>query len=582
MYKLRYEKNKKKFVYFYLYNKSKQKNLNEFFLNNIKEGNLYKFLKKEKKENEFLKIEAYEKKINLLDFKKLNIGFLDFFFYIFFKINMLEKKQDDIIHGSGNRRHYEMVLNYSLKIKKLIKLLKLFLKTKIQIGSKTKRKRSVKNFIFFLFFFFNVLDSIKKKTGRKRIKLRDINLKLTRLFVFNKILTDFAYFYGNFLGHIISILSNISNYQFKFCHITNKSINARFLARYIGLKLRGKFPLFYVINPIKRELKKLSKKKRVKNLLNRKLNINKFNLNLKNGFKNILIYLFNKYSGIYIFYYKKFKTLITFDIFSFFFILKKKKKYQMLLMFWKNLFKKYYKSNFWYKKKILILNKKWITFFIYLIKKKNIYKLYFSKKYNLLLKINMYIKNKLLINLFFGYNKYNVDNLYIILLDLKWDMNTFFFYNTEYIFLLIYSYFFSYNISNYNISLNNNSNYIIMSSYYLKSYMFYLYSNFSFRKIMEHLNLNRRKYYIRLRNTYKSSSFILGYKMSFKGRFTRKQRASSIWFHQGIVPLNTIKGFIDYSFFTIPLKNSAISVKLWLYKDMNGIIWDNKFVSKMK
>ena len=31
----------------------------------------------------------------------------------------------------------------------------------------------------------------------------------------------------------------------------------------------------------------------------------------------------------------------------------------------------------------------------------------------------MYIKNKLLINLFFGYNKYNIDNLYIILADLK-------------------------------------------------------------------------------------------------------------------------------------------------------------------
>ena len=58
--------------------------------------------------------------------------------------------------------------------------------------------------------------------------------------------------------------------------------------------------------------------------------------------------------------------------------------------------------------------------------------------------------------------------------------------------------------------------------------MYYLYVNFSFRKVMEYLNLNRRKYYIRLKNRSKSSSFILGYKMSFKGRFTRKQRASSI------------------------------------------------------
>jgi hypothetical protein len=58
--------------------------------------------------------------------------------------------------------------------------------------------------------------------------------------------------------------------------------------------------------------------------------------------------------------------------------------------------------------------------------------------------------------------------------------------------------------------------------------MFYLYVDFSFKKVMEYLNLNRRKHYIKLKNIYKSSSFILGYKMSFKGRFTRKQRASSI------------------------------------------------------
>jgi hypothetical protein len=261
LYKKKYDQNNKKFISFYYYNRKKRIISNNSFLNNIKDGNLYKFFKKKKEKNEFLKIEAYDKKINLFKFKKLNMGFLDFLFYIFFKINMLDKREDDIIHNSRNRRNYEMVLNYPKKIKKLIFLLKMFLRTKIGIGSMHKRKRSIKNFIFFLFFFLNVLSNIKRKTGKKNIKLRDINLKLIKLFVFNKILTQFAYFYGNFLGHIISILSNIKSYQFKFCYITNKSINARFLARYMGLKLKGKFPLFFVINPIKRELKKLAKKK---------------------------------------------------------------------------------------------------------------------------------------------------------------------------------------------------------------------------------------------------------------------------------------------------------------------------------
>ena len=85
-----------------------------------------------------------------------------------------------------------------------------------------------------------------------------------------------------------------------------------------------------------------------------------------------------------------------------------------------------------------------------------------------------------------------------------------------------------------------------------------------------------------MKNAYKISSFIMGFKMSFKGRFSRKQRASSIWFHQGYVPLNTVKAIIDYAFFTIPLKNSAISVKLWLYKNTEITHWHYKFYDDMK
>ena len=49
-------------------------------------------------------------------------------------------------------------------------------------------------------------------------------------------------------------------------------------------------------------------------------------------------------------------------------------------------------------------------------------------------------------------------------------------------------------------------------------------------------------------------------------RFRRKQRAASYWFSKGKVPLNTINSLIDYAYYTIPLKNSAITVKVWLYK----------------
>jgi hypothetical protein len=58
--------------------------------------------------------------------------------------------------------------------------------------------------------------------------------------------------------------------------------------------------------------------------------------------------------------------------------------------------------------------------------------------------------------------------------------------------------------------------------------MFYLHSIYSFKEFENFRQINKRKRYLRLRGLYQPSSLILGYKMSFKGRFTRKQRASSI------------------------------------------------------
>ena len=58
----------------------------------------------------------------------------------------------------------------------------------------------------------------------------------------------------------------------------------------------------------------------------------------------------------------------------------------------------------------------------------------------------------------------------------------------------------------------------------------------------------------------------MGFKMVLKGRFSRKQRASKITLIKGKVPLNTFKMRVGYSFAHITLKNSAISLKLYLYK----------------
>jgi hypothetical protein len=58
--------------------------------------------------------------------------------------------------------------------------------------------------------------------------------------------------------------------------------------------------------------------------------------------------------------------------------------------------------------------------------------------------------------------------------------------------------------------------------------MFYLYVQYGFSSLFSYLKINKKSYYFKMKELYSTSSFILGYKMSFKGRFTRKQRASSV------------------------------------------------------
>jgi hypothetical protein len=94
-------------------------NLSNKYLEKLKNSDLNFFIKipviKNKKD---LNIFAYEKRIKQLSLKRLNMGFLDFLVYIFFKINMLEKQEDEITKSRKSRKSVEMILNYPLKIEK--------------------------------------------------------------------------------------------------------------------------------------------------------------------------------------------------------------------------------------------------------------------------------------------------------------------------------------------------------------------------------------------------------------------------------------------------------------------------------
>ena len=55
--------------------------------------------------------------------------------------------------------------------------------------------------------------------------------------------------------------------------------------------------------------------------------------------------------------------------------------------------------------------------------------------------------------------------------------------------------------------------------------------------------------------------------MAFKGSFSRKQRASSIWYSNGRASLNRLDLEVDYAFVKVPLKNSIVSIKIWLFRN---------------
>jgi hypothetical protein len=262
------------------------------------------------------------------------MGFFDYVMYLFFKINVLEKKKDDKLRQKIKRIHIEPILNYSIKIKKLISLLKKSISLHILLKNNNK---SIKSFVFYLIFIMKIISKANK--NKVNFKLRDLNLKLIRLLFFNKILTKLGYLFGNILRHIFYFLTNTMKYSFKFSFLSNDSLNAKFSARYIGLKLKRKFPLFSVLNPIKKELKRLYFKKKEKNFslllnqydFNNKKSLIDFKIKYRKGFNDVLFYLHKKYMELSSSYYVKFKTLITFDFYIYFLLLKNKYKNQMLL-----------------------------------------------------------------------------------------------------------------------------------------------------------------------------------------------------------------------------------------------------------
>ena len=183
----------------------------------------------------------------------------------------------------------------------------------------------------------------------------------------------------------------------------------------------------------------------------------------------------------------------------------------------------------------LILNKYNELYTWYIIEVINLFKKY---------KINLFKKYK--INLFKKYwNNYILYLYFFFKSDVNKESYQFWFNICE---SSKNSYFSS---NSFNFILNQNW---INITFFFKNFLKKNYINFfSFIK-KKHIKQNME-------------SLLLGFKFHFLGRFSRVQRASSKWYLEGKMPLNTMNAHIEYNYFIIPLFNSAVRIKVYIYRN---------------
>lgn len=381
-------------------------------------------------------------------------------------------------------KKYKNYLHFVRKWGYLIKFLK-YLET-------LEYKNWFKVSFFFLYLSVALHCSLQAKKMRVKFYVRDYLYKLIYVWLGKIYFLPFFKKLSNILLYFYITITSLKDVKFNFFFISVNDVSARFLANYIGLKLKKNHYLSRIINPVKKELWRLSKL---------------FMVPKKN-------------------YKIKFRKLIFFT---------KKRLIKKIKIFFKYSNKVFF---YYYKKNFTFFNFNLYQFKIFLIKNK--------------LKKEEYIELYFFYNLFYGklQNNFNID---------------FIKFNTKIMKKNLY-YEYCHNINFIDYSNNQrfrmlNINHLLVSSNIIKHFMNFGY----FKALWNTVNLFNKRNARKNRHLYKVSGLI-AFKMAFKGRFSRKQRASSIWYAHGRASLNRLNVKMDYAFIKVPLINSIVSIKIWLFR----------------
>lgn len=408
-----------------------------------------------------------------------------------------------------------------------------------------KRTKLIKKKIGWKFMFFLICYILLKKN----LRLSSVFLISNKFMIIKRLYyLAFTYRYNlrwaNGLSKCYSrLMERFLSFKYKvkmvFYLTDNNCVNARFLSRYIARKLKQGSFLRPLLKPIKKELRYLMRLSRIPKrsfagiVAKKFLKDKSFFINKKELYRSFLNYFYKKYKKINYIYYKKYNIYFTLDmiiksIWFYNLISNKNEKkeittkylylYKAWLYFYKHII---YLSIFEYK--FLINN---ITKNIFLPKYKKAYLSSWSKKFvNLLnsIYIALYVQKLTIM-------EYYPDPINERIFDDK--------------FIEIFRV----------VNINH------------KRYFKFLFSKYVYKSFFKVHNVN----YLRARINYVTrGNNLIGYKMKLAGRFSRKQRAGHLWFSKGKAPLNTLSALVDYAYYSIPIINSVISVRIWLYKSID-------------
>ena len=362
------------------------------------------------------------------------------------------------------------------------------------------------------------------------------------------IIRPFFYHLSNFLGFLFLTLAPNFTSLVHFYLISNNHVNASFLSNYIARRLKQGYRLRELINPLRRELKRLKKShtSRFRKLVEKSQLAGKtLRFNYTSVFSHVLFRLFAFFKRSLSKFFIYSHTLVNYEF--------------MFIVF--SLIKSHFNIKFSSTKSSLLVKNRRKTYRV-------------SKRILSLRRLagicKAMINRRAQTLFFYRVTQANFYSRYVFL-SIFYPQTTNIMNKPDYYFFLreVVDSF----INNYSITLN--SNILSLANRNISLFSIYKSFNVGFKGFIRYmrfsmLKFNLAHYFHRMKVNKKNARVqerirnygLIGFKFHLKGRFTRKQIAASHVFRRGPLPLSTLNINLDYSFSTVAIKNSAVGIKV--------------------